>query len=93
VALETLLGFTKRGDTLTFAPVLPNDWPECTVDYRFGDTRYHIRVVRPGTLAATGVDVVLDGQHQADGRVPLTDDGKTHVVEIRPRGGETSPDR
>src|SRR5205823_14834798 len=47
VALETLLGFTKRGDTLSFSPVVPNDWPEFEIDYRFGHTQYHIRIVAP----------------------------------------------
>jgi cyclic beta-1,2-glucan synthetase len=85
VALETLLGFTKRGDTLSFAPVLPHAWPECELEYRHGGTLYRIHLVEPGALAERGVDVTLDGARLEMPAIALVDDGGTHVVEIRPR--------
>jgi cyclic beta-1,2-glucan synthetase len=85
VALETLLGFTKRGDTLSFAPVLPHDWPECEIEYRRGGTLYRIRMLHPGTLAEAGVDVTLDGARLELPNITLVDDGGTHLVEVRPR--------
>jgi cyclic beta-1,2-glucan synthetase len=85
VALEALLGFTKRGDTLTVDPCVPDGWPELTIEYRYGRTMYDIVVHNPGADRVRGADVTLDGQSLDTGIIPLTDDGARHAVVIRPR--------
>src|SRR6185503_14351388 len=89
VGLETILGFTKRGDTLRIDPRVPAIWKEYSIDYRFGTSQYTI-VVR---AAASGdrPGVTMDGQRLEDGSIPLTDDGRRHeVVVVR---GESLPSR
>ncbi|MEO9034897.1 MAG: hypothetical protein ABI442_05275, partial [Gemmatimonadaceae bacterium] len=38
VAVETILGFTKRGTPLTIDPRVPRAWPEFRIDYLYIDT-------------------------------------------------------
>jgi cyclic beta-1,2-glucan synthetase len=85
VGLEAILGVTKRGDKLTFAPRVPHDWPEFTVEYRCGRTVYVIVVHDPGAMNGGGVEVSVDGRVISDSSVTLIDDGVRHDIVIRPR--------
>jgi cellobiose phosphorylase len=78
--VESLLGLRLDAGRLRFAPVLPADWEGFTMDYRHRGTLYRIRV-RQGD-AGTPSTVRLNGVAQADGCVPLTDDGMEHSVEL-----------
>ncbi len=72
VITEQLLGLCKTGDRLRFRPVLPADWEEIRLTYRFGSTTYHLHASRSCTAA------VADGEPLPDGTLPLTDDGRIH---------------
>src|SRR5690606_15479592 len=48
VALESILGFDKRGDTLRIDPRVPEGWPDYNIDYRYGRSTYAITVHNPG---------------------------------------------
>jgi cellobiose phosphorylase len=80
--LETLLGLSLETDKLRLAPCIPADWTEYAVDYRYGDTIYHItvaqRVVPEGASTIT-----VDGVAQTDLLIPLRDDKEQHAVEVR----------
>ena len=86
VGLESILGFTKRGDRLTLAPSVPSSWPEFTIEYRFGTSRYEIAVREPGRLRSTRPQVILDGSMLENPEVLLVDDGATHSVIVQPGG-------
>jgi cyclic beta-1,2-glucan synthetase len=77
-ALETLLGFTKRGDALTFNPKLPPEWGGFEVTYRFGSAVYRC-AVEFGDEAG----VWVDGEAVPGGAVPLRDDAREHAVRVR----------
>jgi cellobiose phosphorylase len=81
LVLESLLGLrletTERGSLLHVEPCLPDDWPGFTVDYRFRDTPYRLRISRDGEAGAT-TQVVLDGAVLVGSVVPLVDDRKSH---------------
>ena len=82
--LESLLGFRRTGDMLRVRPCMPPGWRDFVIDYRFGDTPYHIEI---GRSAANGEEeeanaVVLDGTACGDGAFVLVDDGCTHRVEV-----------
>jgi cyclic beta-1,2-glucan synthetase len=79
--LEEVLGFKKRGETLTIEPVLPADWSGFEIDYRYLSSTYRIRVQRDALLDAVGISV--DGQTVGCKRIRLTDDGATHEVVVR----------
>lgn len=82
--VEDLLGLRLEVDTLTFLPLLPAEWNEYTLHYRYRNTFYHIRVVKMGERATQVHRVVLDGVEQHDRSIHLVDDGKDHpaVVEV-----------
>ena len=80
--LEDLLGLRLEVDTLTFAPLLPAEWPEFTLHYRYRNTRYHIRVVKTGDGSTQVRRVLLDGAEQPDKSIHLVDDGQEHPVVV-----------
>jgi cellobiose phosphorylase len=82
VALEAILGFRLAGDTFSVEPCIPAGWPGYEIVYRHRSATYRIRVENP-TRSGRGVrSVTLDGKPVPGGMVPLTDDGKTHNVQI-----------
>ncbi|CAH0311105.1 N,N'-diacetylchitobiose phosphorylase [Rahnella aquatilis] len=75
---ESLLGITRHGDAIAIHSKLPALWPEVTVTYQQGSSRYLI-TVRHNT---GDYCVTLDG-HALDGDlIPLTDDGNEHQVVV-----------
>ncbi|MEK7403367.1 MAG: glucoamylase family protein [Gemmatimonadota bacterium] len=80
VGLETILGFTKRGDTLRIEPRVPASWTEYAIEYRFGTSTYAISV----RVAArdVGASVTVDGQALEGAEIPLVSDGRRHDVVI-----------
>jgi cyclic beta-1,2-glucan synthetase len=83
VGLESILGFTRRGDRLTIRPRVPDDWPRFAIDYRYGASLYNIVVENPSKVAA-GAVVTMDGRAAQDGEIVLVDDGGSHEVLVRP---------
>jgi cyclic beta-1,2-glucan synthetase len=81
IGLETILGFTKHGDSLTLEPCIPSAWREFSIEYRFGGSLYAISVVRRGRSNEVN-RVIVDGTDRGDGAIPLVDDGKRHDVSI-----------
>ena len=85
VALEAIVGFTKRGDRFRMEPRVPAAWPELRLEYRHGGTTYEVVVEQPHRATGGRQQVELDG-HASDGEwVHLVDDGRRHAVVIRPR--------
>ncbi|MEP7044734.1 MAG: cyclic beta 1-2 glucan synthetase, partial [Dokdonella sp.] len=78
--IESLLGLSRDGETLLFAPNLPQAWPSMTMQYRFGATVYEIAIRREEGAAALRVS--LDDVVQAGARVPLDKNGGTHWIEV-----------
>ncbi|MFM7001048.1 MAG: GH36-type glycosyl hydrolase domain-containing protein [Limnohabitans sp.] len=79
--LESLLGLTRQGAALHFAPRLPADWAGFALDYRWGRTVYAIEVQQMTDLLT--VHVVLDGVRQTAASLPLQDDGEAHTVVVQ----------
>ncbi len=85
VGLEALLGLTKRGATLRIDPCLPEGWPEVTIEYRYGGSRYAIVVHTPARVRRNGADVTVDGRPLEGEVISLVDDGARHEVVVKPR--------
>jgi cyclic beta-1,2-glucan synthetase len=78
---ERLLGLRlEEGRFLRVDPLLPPHWDGFTAAYRFGKSRYSIRITR-----ANGADpsARLDGAPLPEARIPLVDDGAEHQVEVQ----------
>lgn len=84
VGLECLLGFTKRENSLFILPHVPAEWPEFTIEYRFGTSLYTVTVHDPVDVNGDTDEVRLDGVLQEVTGIPLVDDGNSHTVSIRP---------
>ncbi len=84
VGLESLLGFTKVGNTLRIAPRVPAAWSGYRITYRFGRATYEIEVSNPGGIQARGARVTVDGVVIDGDIVALVDDGRTHTVVLDP---------
>jgi cellobiose phosphorylase len=62
---------------------MPAEWQSYTLDYRYGDTVYHIDISQ--TLIASGAStqrLSLDGVEQDEQSIALVNDGSTHRVEV-----------
>ncbi|MBT2746494.1 MULTISPECIES: glucoamylase family protein [unclassified Lysobacter] len=80
---ESLLGLHREGDRMRIAPCIPADWPEYQLHYRFGDTRYQIRVRQSPTEGGQGGGrLSLDEVAQDGLSFALIDDGNLHRVEV-----------
>ncbi|SIS93756.1 GH36-type glycosyl hydrolase domain-containing protein [Alicyclobacillus vulcanalis] len=89
--LEAILGIRRRGAQLWVSPCIPDDWPGYEVVYRFGSSKYHIRVEpSPGAISAKrGGQPSPSGSPRRPGDVELpyvidlVDDGQEHEVVVR----------
>ena len=80
--LESLLGLRRQGATFAIDPCIPASWPEYSIDWRFGGTRYEITVRNPEHRCRGVAEAVLDGAPVDPAAVPLVDGGGTHVVRV-----------
>jgi cellobiose phosphorylase len=85
VGLESILGFTKRGNALRIDPRVPADWPEFSIEYRFGKAVYAITVRNPHELVAMEPEITMDGVVLDGENIPLIDDDARHEVVWRKR--------
>jgi cellobiose phosphorylase len=85
VGVEAILGFTKRGDSLSLDPRVPAGWDGFAITYRYGRSTYEIAVERPAAARRGSQDITLDGQPIEGATIPLVDDGETHRVVVRGR--------
>jgi len=80
--VESLLGLHLEANTLTVRPCLPTEWKAFKMDYRYGDTIYHIAVTPSDSIDRLQT-MQIDGQDLVDGIIRMVDDGLDHHVEIR----------
>jgi cellobiose phosphorylase len=71
--MEEVLGFQLRGAVLRINPVVTASWNGFKINYRYGNTTYHIVVERDDPAQATPLPY----------EIPLVDDGQVHEVLIR----------
>ncbi len=90
VALESILGFTKRGDTLVLDPCVPRTWPAFSIQYRYGASLYAITVQEPARIADGAAEVTVNGTVLPLPVIPLVDDGGRYDVVVR-RGKTPAP--
>ncbi len=82
LGVEGVLGLRKEGDALNLDPVIPAAWEGFELPYRHGAPRYHIQVANPAGCQRGVRRVTLDGEDLAGARIPLSDDGSEHRVNV-----------
>ncbi|SDY04575.1 Cellobiose phosphorylase [Evansella caseinilytica] len=84
--LEWILGVRRRGGQLHIDPCIPNDWPEYSVTYRYGNTKYHVTVKNHSGAPDDVKKLSVDGKEvplsEAGALVPLEDGGVDRYVEV-----------
>lgn len=80
--LENILGLRRRGATFMVEPCVPSSWPEYTIEWRHGSSRYDIQVLNPERVWNHVVRAELDDAPVNHLAIPLADDGATHTVRI-----------
>lgn len=78
---ESFLGLKRNANQLHFEPCIPDDWNSFSIQYRYHSTTYRIEVIRVASERETGTKV--DGKPIASNSIPLQDDRREHVAEIR----------
>ncbi len=86
LGIEGILGLQRKGIILRVDPCIPRGWAGYTMTYRYGQTRYEIRVENPEGVCRGVRRVTLDGTPLADdwlpGTIPLVADGALHQVTV-----------
>jgi cyclic beta-1,2-glucan synthetase len=90
VVLESVLGFTRRGDLLSISPCVPRAWQRFEIEYRHGQSLFTIRVDNPQGVMSGVRKIELDGELVAD---PVRLDGSGGVHTIRVVMGTILPGR
>lgn len=80
LALEHIIGLQRRGNELHVDPCIPNNWPGFDVNYKFGNTYYHIQV--KNNKRDGSVQFIIDGKEAATPVIILNDDEKAHEVVV-----------
>jgi cyclic beta-1,2-glucan synthetase len=83
LGLEAMLGLRREGAALRLEPCIPKSWPGFAVTYRYGQAVYEIRVENPAGVNRGVKQLLLDGQPQPNGTIPLQDNGQHHRVEVK----------
>ena len=84
VGLESILGFTRTGNSLRINPCVPASWPEYSIEYKFGAATYVISVQQPQLVRERGATTAVDGGAFGGPLIQLVDDGKRHEVVVKP---------
>jgi cellobiose phosphorylase len=82
LGVERLLGIVRRADHLEIHPCIPNNWKYYQINYRFGRTKYHIRVENPNGSTFEVSHMTINGMKKSNKQVPLRDDGKEYEVVV-----------
>lgn len=84
--IETLLGVHLEGDQMRLTPRLPQGWKTYKIHYRHRQTIYHITITRLAVDSSGENQLLLNGKALVGETIPLLDDRREHVVELKVRG-------
>lgn len=77
-----MLGFQKKGDTLTIDPCVSQEWNDYTIQYKHISTLYKIEVFNPDGVNKGVLKIFVDGNIIEGDVISLVDDGATHDVVV-----------
>ena len=82
-ALESLLGFQLKGDSLQINPRIPKGWTGFQISFRRGTTQFliHFNNHKTNPSSEKGT-ITFDGVKLGSREIILVQDGKTHEIRI-----------
>ena len=78
--LQSLLGVRREGDHLILEPAVPAVMTSWQVDYRAGNSLFHIRFENPAANGTRIAALTIDGKPAMGDRFFLIDDGREHDI-------------
>lgn len=78
---QWILGIRPEFDGLIVDPCIPKDWPAFSVVRQFRGASYDIRVSNPNGVSKGVKEMRVNGEVQADKRIPLFTSGE-HLIEV-----------
>jgi cyclic beta-1,2-glucan synthetase len=81
-AVQALLGLRRTGATLSISPCIPTVWPEYSLVWRLGTSRYRFAVTNPDHLSRGVAHATLDGIDVDPNAIPIAADGADHDVQV-----------
>ena len=81
-AIEHLLGLRRQGGTFRVEPAIPAMWPNFSIQWSVGQTRYSISVLNPDRHCTGVRSALLDGAPVDHKAIPMLEDGMTHDVVV-----------
>jgi cyclic beta-1,2-glucan synthetase len=81
-AIRWLLGVRRNGSTISINPCIPAIWPQFSLDWRIGRTRYRFTVTNPAQRSCGIASATLDGKDVDPAAIPFIDDGAEHEVAV-----------
>lgn len=87
LGIEAILGFKLLGDHFIINPCIPADWEAYKLTYNNQNIVYYIEVKNPDHVQSGVKKVILDGEIQDNGSIPLSsalpeDEQDEHHVEV-----------
>ena len=79
-AIEYILGFKKRGNSIILEPVVPSAWEGYEIEYKYNKTVYKIQVMNNMKTSTNKLSV--DGTLKDGNMFELIDDGGIHFIEF-----------
>ena len=80
--IESFIGLTRKGNTLSFSPCIPPEWPSVKINYRYLDTTYIIELIQAHKEPGADTRIIVDGAEQDSSALVLLNDGEQHEVKI-----------
>jgi cyclic beta-1,2-glucan synthetase len=81
-AIEGLLGLRRHGTTFSVNPSIPGMWPQFSISWKVGASRYAITVLNPEHRCRGVRSAHIDGRLVDAQAIPLSDDGNEHDVTV-----------
>jgi cellobiose phosphorylase len=82
VGLEAILGIRRQGRFLSIEPSIPSHWPRYELSIRHGSATYRIHVDNTSGIGRGVGALILDGERVGGTQVPLSDDGRSHDLDV-----------
>jgi cyclic beta-1,2-glucan synthetase len=81
-AVQALLGLRRTGASMSIHPCIPTGWPEYSLVWKLGRSRYRFVVANPDYVSHGIARAQLDGVDVDHEAIPLVDDGADHQVSV-----------
>lgn len=81
--IRYILGLNKQGNILKIEPSIPDNWNEYSIQYRYGNSIYNIKVFNNKQKDVKNKKVYVDGKEMENGEIILQENGGVFNVEIK----------